>query len=153
VLEAAPEDLDGHRLGLKAARQDRLGLIARSTEHLMARLEAAAATANAKVLLHPAKSRDVVLWSNQVALAVDEFQERLGIGGARQELEARRWRAAATEVRSKVVEAGTDGVDAARRVGNESLGRAKTASSKLSRRIGENPLRRRGHGAERDEQA
>jgi hypothetical protein len=32
--------LDGHRLGLKAARQDRLELISRSTGHLMARMDA-----------------------------------------------------------------------------------------------------------------
>jgi len=31
VLDAAPDELDGHRLGLKAARQDRLNHISRST--------------------------------------------------------------------------------------------------------------------------
>ena len=60
VLDAAPDDLDGHRLGLKAARQDRLELISRSTERLMARLDAAASRANSKVLFHPARSRDGV---------------------------------------------------------------------------------------------
>ena len=53
VLDASPEELDGHRLGLRAARQNRLELISRSTERLMARMDAAAGTANAKVLLHP----------------------------------------------------------------------------------------------------
>ena len=53
VLDASPEELDGHRLGLRAARQNRLELISRSTERLMARMDAAAGTANTKVLLHP----------------------------------------------------------------------------------------------------
>ena len=52
VLDAAPDELDRHRLGLRAARQGRLGLISRSTGRLMA----AASSANAKVLLHPAKA-------------------------------------------------------------------------------------------------
>jgi hypothetical protein len=34
VLDAAPDDLDGHRLGLKASRQKRLDTISRSTECL-----------------------------------------------------------------------------------------------------------------------
>jgi hypothetical protein len=45
VLDAAPDDLDGHRLGLKASRQKRLDNISRSTERLMARMDAAAGTA------------------------------------------------------------------------------------------------------------
>ncbi len=57
VLDAAPDDLDGHRLGLKAARQNRLEFLSRTTERLTTRLDAAAARANTKVLMHPAKSR------------------------------------------------------------------------------------------------
>jgi hypothetical protein len=56
VLDAAPGDRDGHRLGLKASRQKRLDTISRSTGRLMARMDAAAGTANTKVLLHPATS-------------------------------------------------------------------------------------------------
>ena len=67
VLDASPEELDGHRLGLRAARQNRLELISRSTERLMARMDAAAGTANTKVLLHPTTSPAVVQSSNHVA--------------------------------------------------------------------------------------
>lgn len=70
VLDAAPDELDGHRLGLRAARQERLEVISRSTEHLLARMEAAAGTANTKVLFHPSTSPAVVQSSNQVARAV-----------------------------------------------------------------------------------
>ena len=150
VLDAAPDDLDGHRLGLKAARQERLELISRSTEQLVARMEAAASLANAKVLLHPGRSRDVVNSSNHVALAVGEFHGRLGIERGRQSLEARRWTDAATEVRSKVLQTGADGVGAARRLGNDTFDRARSARGQLSRRIAERPLRRREDDKEAD---
>ena len=150
VLDAAPDDLDGHRLGLKAARQERLELISRSTEQLMARMEAAASLANAKVLLHPGRSRDVVNSSNHVALAVGDFHGRLGIERGRQSVEARRWTDAATEVRSKVLQTGADGVGAARRLGNDTFDRARSTRNVLSRRIAERPLRRREDDKEAD---
>ena len=83
VLDAAPEDLDGHRLGLKASRQKRLDTISRSTGHLMARVDAAAGTANTKVLLHPATSAAVVQSRAHVASAVADFNGRLGIESGR----------------------------------------------------------------------
>lgn len=144
VLDAAPDDLDRHLLGLKAARQNRLDLISRSTERLMARMDAAAGTANAKVLLHPTRSRDVVQSSNDVGIAVGDFHGRLGIERGRQSWEARRWADAATEVRAKAVETGVDGVDAARRLGNETFDRARSATGRLSSGIAERALRRRG---------
>ncbi|MFJ2034079.1 hypothetical protein [Streptosporangium sp. NPDC087985] len=152
VLDTSPEELDQHRLGLRAARQNRLELISRSTEHLMARMNAAAGTANTKVLLHPTASRTVVHSSNHVATAVVDFQGRLGIERGRQSLEARRWVDAASEVRDKVLETGTAGVDAARRVGNETFDRARSVTDKLSSGIAERALRRRRDDEERDEE-
>ncbi len=67
VLDAAPDDLDGQRLGLKASRQKRLDTISRTTERLMARMDAAAGTANTKVLLHPTTSAAVVQSSEHAA--------------------------------------------------------------------------------------
>ncbi|MFD8527165.1 hypothetical protein ACFV0L_07105 [Streptosporangium canum] len=148
VLASSPEELDLHRLGLRAARQNRLELISQSTDHLMARMDAAAGTANTKVLLHPTASRTVVHSSNHVATAVLDFQGRLGIERDRQSLEARRWVDAATEVRDKVLETGTAGVDAARRVGNETFDRARSVTDKLSSGIAERALRRRGDDEE-----
>ena len=153
VLDAAPDELDGHRLGLKAARQKRLDTISRSTERLMARMDAAAGTANTKVLLHPTTSPAVVQSSNHVASAVADFHGRLGIESGRQSLEARRWVDAAAEVRDKVLETGAERVDVARRLGNETLDRARSVQGKLSSGIAERALRRRGgQDEERDEQ-
>ncbi|MFI1954272.1 hypothetical protein ACH437_20850 [Streptomyces xinghaiensis] len=144
VLDASPEELDGHRLGLRAARQDRVELISRCTERLVARMNAAADTANAQVLLHPAKSPAVVRSSNHVVTGIHDFHERLGIESGRPSWEARRWADAATEARDKALETGAKGVDAARSLGNEALGRAGSVKAKLSSGIAERTRRRRG---------
>jgi hypothetical protein len=152
VLDACPEELHRHRLGLRAARQNRLQLISQSTERLMARMDAAAGTANTKVLLHPTTSRAVVNSTNHVAIAVVDFHGRLGIARGRDSLEATRWVDAATQVRNKMLETGAEGVDAARHLGNESLDRARSAVGKLSSGIAERALRRRGDDEERGEE-
>jgi hypothetical protein len=150
VLDSVPDDMHGHRLGLRAARQDRLELITRTTERLLARIGVAATRANRKVLLHPARSREVVHSSNHVAVAVGDFHERLAIEDGRQSWEARRWTDAAAEMRSKALATGAEGVDAARRLGNETFSRARSATDKFSRQVAERPLWRRDD-EERDE--
>ena len=97
VLEVAPEDLDRHRLGLKAVRQKRLDTITQTTEGLLARMDAAAGTANAKVLLNPIQSPAIVRAREHVAVAVADFHGRLGIESGRQSVEARPWGDAAGE--------------------------------------------------------
>ncbi|WP_053851271.1 hypothetical protein [Streptomyces sp. NRRL B-24085] len=150
VLDAAPEELDRHRLGLRAARQNRLVLIARSTERLVARMNAAADTANAKVLLHPTKSPAVVQSSNHVAIGVDDFHGRLGIETGRRSSDARRWVDAAAEARDKALMTGAKGVNAARNLGNETLDRASSVKGKLSSGIAELGRRRSGDDETRD---
>lgn len=130
VLDASPGEVDSHRLGLRASRQERLELISRSTEHLLARMDLAASRANSKVLLHPQSARTVVLSSNHVGSAVVDFHGLLGIERDRQDLEARRWVDAASEVRDKVLETGSDGIDNAKRLGNETLVWTKSAPGK-----------------------
>ncbi|MGW2270085.1 hypothetical protein [Streptomyces yangpuensis] len=149
VLDTAPEELDRHRLGLRAARQNRLDLISRSTERLVARMNAAAATANAKVLLHPAKSPAIVQSSNQVASGVHDFHGRLGIESGRRSSDTRRWVHAAAEARDKALETGAKGVGAARSLGNETLDRAGSVKGKVSSGIAELARRRRGDEEER----
>ena len=143
VLDASPDELDRHRLGLKAARADRLELISQSTERLLARMNAAAGTANSKVLLHPTRSPAVVESSNHVAIGVHDFHGLLGIESGRQSSEARRWTDAAAERWDKVRETGAEGVDTVRRFGNETLDQARSVKDKLSDRIAERKLRRR----------
>jgi len=154
VLDAAPGDLDRHRLGLKASRQKRLDTISRSTDRLMARMDAAAGTANTKVLLHPATSPAVVQSRENVASVVADFHGLLGIESGRQSLEAKRWVDAASEVRDKVLKTGAERVDVSRRLGNEALDRARSVQGRVSSGIAERALRRRcGQDEGRDEQS
>jgi rRNA processing protein Krr1/Pno1 len=99
VLDAYPDELDGHRLALKADRQHRRERISQETERLMARVDAAAGTTNLKVLLHPTTSRAVVGSINHVGIAVDDFHRPLGIEFGRHSLEATRWWDAARDPR------------------------------------------------------
>ncbi len=153
VLDASPAELDGHRLGLKAARNERLDVIVRCTEQLMARMDAAAGTANAKVLLHPTTSPVVVQARQHVSLAVDDLHGRLGIESSRSSLEARRWVDAASEFKDKTLETGADRVDVAKRLSNQTLDRAKSVTGKLPGRITERTRRRRGDEEKGDGQA
>jgi hypothetical protein len=152
VLDAAPDELDRHRVGLKAARQDRLELICQSTERLLARMTAAVGTANSKVLFNPIQSPAVVESSNRVATGVDEFHGLLGIESGRQSSEATRWVDAAAERWGIVRETGTQGVDSVRHFGNEARGQARLVRGKLSDRIAERRLHRRDENEEFDEQ-
>ncbi|GLY32504.1 hypothetical protein [Kineosporia sp. NBRC 101731] len=132
VMDQSPEELDGHRLGLKTARQNRLEHISRSTERLLARMGAAVETANANVLLNPFEAPAVVQSSNHVAAGVHDFRRRLSIESSDQEAQARAWTAAATEVKDKALGVGAQGVDAARTLGNETLNRAGAVAGKIS---------------------
>ena len=143
VLDAAPDELDKHRIGLRAGRQDRLDIIAQTTVRLLTRIDAAATSSNAKVLLHPIDSRAVVNASNHVAVGVLEFQARLGIEQSRESLEATRWLDAAVGVKDDVLRNGADGVDAVARFGNETFINARSFADKLSLKIAEGALSRR----------
>lgn len=153
VLETAPEDLDGYRIGLGAARAERRAAISRSTDRLLERLGGAASLANSKVLLHPSTSPEIVEAAERTAGALDDFHGLLGIEAPRASVEVRRWGTAATEVREKAIASGAERVDAAKRFGSEAKAKAKAASGKVSQRIADRTerWRSRGEGAETDD--
>lgn len=132
VLEVAPEDLDGHRLGLRAVRQKRLETISQCTEQLVARMDAAVGTANKNVLLNPFQSPAVVRSREHVAVVVADFRGSLGFESAGQSVEAKAWTAAAFEAKDSALATGADGLGAAKALGSQTLGGARWASAKLS---------------------
>lgn len=132
VLDAAPDELERHRVALRSARNKRREQIARTTENLLERMDAAARHANAKVLAHPLSARAVVTTSNQVASDVIEFQQHIGLEKHRDSLKAIRWRDAAADARDNLIETGSDGVDSAVRLGVRAAGWAKSASEKIA---------------------
>ncbi|MFJ2755770.1 hypothetical protein ACIO3S_09240 [Nocardioides sp. NPDC087217] len=151
VLDASPDELDGHRLGLEKARKNRLDLISQCTARLMARMDAAADTANTKVLLNPTKAPGLVQSSNHVSNVILEFHERLGITHDRESLEAKRWTEAATEVRDRALETGADKIEATRRLGAETFGRAMSTTGRLSDRVAERARRLRSTSEDNDD--
>ena len=127
VLDASPQDLDSHRLGLKTARQNRLELIGRSTARILVQMDSTIQRANSKVLLNPFDSPAAVKSSNRVATGVLDFRGRLGIDSGHESKDAKRWGQAATEMRDKVFASTSDGVTTAKRFGGQTLDRTTEA--------------------------
>lgn len=138
VLDAAPDELDGHRLGLREARSARLGLISSCTERLMSRIDAAASRANTKVLTHPLQAPAIVASRNSVSESIAGFQQVLEIDAAHEAHEARRWSTAARDKGDRALTTGTEGVDAARRAGGKAAAGAKLVTGKVSKRARRN---------------
>ncbi len=127
VLDASPDELDSHRIGLVAARQHRLELIGRSTVRMLTQMEETVRKANSNVLFNPFDSPAVVKSSNQVTNSVLSFRGRLGIESGQEAREAKRWGQAAGELRDKVITSASEGVSAAGRFGSDTLERATEA--------------------------
>lgn len=152
VLDASPDELDRHRLGLKSARQDRLQLISERTDRLLVRMDAAVSRANSKVLFNPKQSPAVVKSRNHVAAGVHEFHELLGIESGRESSEARRWSEAAAERWDSARATGAASVDTVKNFGGETRDQAKSMKDKLSKRIAERKLRQSEDAEQHDEQ-
>jgi len=135
VLDSSPDELDSHRLALHTARQRRLDAISNATRQLVARMDAAASRANAKVLLNPGSARVVVKASNEVASDISGLLLTLGLGDEREFLEARRWSAAAADVRDGVVGASIDGLNAVGRIGGDTLENARLSTGRFAERV------------------
>ncbi|MGN6444482.1 hypothetical protein [Amnibacterium sp.] len=142
VADVAPGDLEQHRIGLKTAQQNRFELITTSTERLLERMNAAAARANKWVLLNPLKSPAIVDSTNRVAARVVELHQLLGIGRDDASMEVRRWRGAVGDLRSRAVEAGSEGVGLGARAGARALGRARSLTNKVAAGIAERTAER-----------
>ncbi|MEV5337065.1 MULTISPECIES: hypothetical protein [Actinomycetes] len=121
VLQTSPEELEQHRVGLQTARAKRAELITRTTRQLLYQVDEAATLANSKVLFNPIESPAIVRSRNKVTDSVGTFHERLGIEGAAEVRESRRWSTAATDTRDDLLKAGADGLDAAWRIGAEGI--------------------------------
>ena len=141
VLETSPEDVDGHRSGLRAARAERREAISRSTDRLLERLEAAGNLANEKVLLHPAASPKILESSERSVRVLGELHDLLGINGRQVIVGNRSWGSAVSEVRANALATGVEGVDAARRFGAVTRERAKATAGQVSGRVSQRTRR------------
>ncbi len=91
VLATAAENLEGHRLGLAEARQQRRAGVLERTKRLMEHMDAAGGVANANILLHVRAARSVIDSLNSTAAIVEDFHVPLGIESRRDALSATRW--------------------------------------------------------------
>lgn len=94
VLATAPENLEGHRLGVADARRKRRASVLSNTTRLMAQLDAAGGIANENILLHARAARSVIDSLNSAAASVNDFHVPLGIESTRDELSTTPWREA-----------------------------------------------------------
>lgn len=123
VVDARPDELDRHRVGLRLARQKRLEVIGTACGQLVARMNEASRRANHKVLFNPFASPKVVSASNEVVVAVLELEKRLDLMTETETAEARRWLTALGDTRNQAVVSGQEAFDAARRRSVEALER------------------------------
>lgn len=124
VLDATPNDLDTHRLGLSKARQQRLELIARSTARILSQMDETVLRANGAVLFNPFDAPAAVKSSNQVAVSVFNFRGRIGLESGPESEAAKRWGRALAEVRDKALASASGRASAAGRVGVGTFNRA-----------------------------
>ncbi len=152
VLGGAPDELEQHRAGIRVARQKRLDLIAGRVDRLMTRMDDAVGTADAKVLLHPRAAQSINASSRVVGSHVLEFTAGLGIGADREAVAVRRWLEAATEAKERALETGAAGFEGAKDLTGQTVGRARSATTKLAGTIAERAARRRPRAAEVDDE-
>lgn len=146
VLDSSSDELDRHRLGLKAARADRLALIAETTQTLLDRMTIAVERANSKVLFNPIQSPAIVTSSKHVTEEVLALHGILGIESESHSADAKKWKSAAGERWDKVRETSVDGLDVAKGLGSSGLSQVKSVKGKLGGKIGD--LRRRNASEE-----
>lgn len=127
ILDAAPDELESHRLGLRAARESRLELVGSATARILTQMDSTSRRANAKVLLNPFDAPAAVKSSNKVAVDVLEFRERLGVMSEHETTDAKRWAQAVAEVGARVRVSATEGAIAAARLGTATADRATEA--------------------------
>lgn len=151
VLDASPDDLDRHRLGLKSARDARVALLSELTELILGRVDVAVDMANRKVLLNPIQSPAVVKSGSAITATVLEFHDVLELESGREAIEGRAWRDAATDGLTKVRDSGAAGVETVKKFSGESVDSARSAGSKLAGRIADRRDRQVDDG--HDEQA
>jgi hypothetical protein len=94
VLATAPENLQGHRLGVAQTRRIRRKDVLELTMRLMEQMDVAGGIANANILLHAKAARSVIDNLNTTATNIYEFHAPLGIESSREPLSVTRWRGA-----------------------------------------------------------
>jgi hypothetical protein len=132
VLDASPEELDKHRLGLQSARQDRRQLFAERLDPLFEQLGEAIRVANSKVLFNPLQSPAVVTSTNVIADRVIGFLNLLDIDSSNETAQAKQWREAASENWEKARVLGSQGISQAKKLTGDAREGAAAVTGRLA---------------------
>ena len=101
VWATAPANLEGHRLGVAAAREKRRTSVLEHTTRLMTQMDTVGGIANGNILLHSRAARSVIDSLNSTAALVDDFHAPLRIESTRGVLIATPWREAFRDPRQR----------------------------------------------------
>ena len=152
VLDASPEELDSHRIGLKSARIDQLDSVLEATEYLLVRMKASVDKANSKVLFNPMQSPSVVKSAKQIFSGIRELRDLLGIEFDDESSDARRWADAASERWGQVREQSSDGLDKAKDLSSSAAGKALSVKASLAGKFANRKGRKGEENSESDEE-
>jgi len=141
VATQAPEDLDKHRIGLRAARQMRIDLISKELRDLFAVANDVADRANSRVLYNPLESPKTIDVCNSVSMAIGGLSQALNLKGLSPQIEARRWRVAASEQIENARQIATDVASTVQSASKEATAATKSVKSKLVEKLGERKRR------------
>ncbi len=114
VLAGPPEEIDGHRIALAAARKDRREKLASVSESVLRQLHLKAQHADRKVLTSPIDGRRAVLASREAAAKINLFRDALGVERLEAEFEPTKWRRALGKKKDAALEAVAQRAGAAR---------------------------------------
>lgn len=137
VFASNPDDLDSHRVGLKAAREKRLKTIASALEMMLGKLSTSVDRANSKVLLNPIQTPKTVESCRTIAISLIEVSTIFGFTTSEEKAEAKRWVEAASERIEATRQATAGTAEAVHRVSREAASTAKALKGKMAEKLGD----------------
>lgn len=137
VFASNPDDLDSHRVGLKAAREKRLKTIASALEMMLGKLSTSVDRANSKVLLNPIQTPKTVESCRTIAISLIEVSTIFGFTTSEEKAEAKRWVEAASERIEATRQATAGTAEAVHHVSREAASTAKALKGKMAEKLGD----------------
>jgi hypothetical protein len=137
VMETNPEDLESHRIGLKAARTNRLQAIAKTLDGLLGHVSRSVERANERVLFNPFTTPRTIESCRSVELTIVEASPVFSFSAEVQTAEARRWVDAASERIEATRKVTADTAVAVQNASKEAVSKAKVLKGKVSEKLAE----------------
>ena len=142
VMHSEPDDLDNHRIGLKAARTSRHATIAQALEGMLTKVNGAVDRANSSVLLNPIQTPRTIESCRTIALSIVEISTVFGLTTEEQKTEARRWIDAASEKVETTRKVTAETAQAVQQVSKDASATAKVLKGKVADKLNERKLRK-----------